>query len=112
MPRVGTDGLARFEAATDMQATNGSSQSDAAMLAGDVVFVPSVGEGEGIILDPMVPGDEFTVVNGDGSESLTIYPPVGSAFNGEAANAALVLPANSAAIFKCITAAKIAAIYS
>jgi hypothetical protein len=111
MPR-GTDMLSRIGTASDVQTTAGSTQADAALLVADHAYVPVVGAGEGIILDPMVPGDEFTVVNGDAAESLSVYPPVGSAFNGAATNAALVLPANSAAIFKCVTAAKIAAIYS
>lgn len=93
------------------QTVNGTTQATATVMTADHVHVASVAANAGIILKAANGGEMFSVANGDASDSLLIYPPVGAAFNGVAANTALTLPAQRAAVFFFVSPTKINAIY-
>jgi len=93
------------------QTAAGTTQATAAVCVADHVTVTAVAAGDGVILKPANGGDLFCVANGDSTDSLLIYPPVGSSFNGTAANTALTLPAGRGALFIFITPTQINAIF-
>lgn len=93
------------------QTSAGTTQATAAVLISDHVHVPSVASGSGVILNPANGGEMFSVGNGDASNALLVYPPVGASFNGAAANASLSLPAQGGAFFIFATPTKITAIF-
>lgn len=65
----------------------GTTQANAANLPADLNNVNVVGAGSGVILPAMNPGDEITVHNGQVTNALLLYPPVGAAINALGANA-------------------------
>jgi hypothetical protein len=93
------------------QPSAGTTQATASVCVADHVLVPSVGAGEGVILKPANADEIRTVANGDATDSLLVYPPVGCSFNGSAANTALTLPAGRAAFFVFITPTQINATF-
>lgn len=99
-------------ASNTAQTTAGTTQATAARMIGDHVSVPSAGNGEGVILHSANASDWFTVANEDAADSFFLYPPVGAAFNGKAANAPLTMPPGSAALFVFTSPTKIIAIFS
>jgi len=80
----------------------GTTQATATLCTADNVSVTTVTAGQGVIL---ATGNAFQMrsvgnhTSAATGTSLLVYPPVGSAFNGQAANLALNLPAGRAAIF-------------
>lgn len=98
--------------ASRLQTSAGSSQSDAASLIGDFVMVESVAEGSGVILPACNMDDRFAVVNGDGTNPLLVYPPVGAEFNNHGANEPLNLPAGKGAQFIGVDSLNILALVS
>lgn len=93
------------------QTAAGTTQATATALLADHVSVPSVASGAGVILNPANGGEVFSVANGDATDPLLIYPPVGSSFNGTTVNTALTLPAGRAALFIFISPTVINAVY-
>jgi len=93
------------------QPSAGTTQATASVCVADHVLVPSVAAGEGVILNPGNGAEIRTIANGDATDSLLVYPPVGSSFNGTTANTALTLPAGRAAFFVFITPTQINATF-
>lgn len=92
------------DASSGLTAT-GTVQGDAyAMTAADNEFT-TVASGTGAILYAGTPGDEQSVYNG-GANALTVYPPSGSSINGLAANSGILVPTNTACIFKCVSSTR------
>lgn len=81
------------------QPTAGTTQATASPALAAHVSVPTVGSGQGVILNPGNGADIRSVANADQSTALLVYPPVGSQFNGIAVNLPLTLPPARAAIF-------------
>src|SRR5262245_62635356 len=77
----------------------GTTQTDAAEITADYVLVTTVAAGSGVLLPAGNLSDEVVIVNGHATESLLIYPRSGGKLNNATADAALTLPANSAAHF-------------
>jgi hypothetical protein len=91
------------------QTVAGSAQADAAPMRADHVQVASASAGQGVIVRPGNSSDLRSVANAS-SVNIYVYPPVGTSFNGAAANAPVDLPAKSAALFIFVTGSKINAI--
>lgn len=91
------------------QAAAGTTQATANTTLADHVMVTTVTAGAGVILHAGNADEERSVVNATSTDGLMVYPPVGGAFNGAAANAALELPARSGARFRFYNALTIAA---
>jgi hypothetical protein len=92
---------------SDAQTAAGSSQSDASIMVADHVQVASLTEGQGIILRAGNTNDMRSVANCDSADTLLVYPPSGASFNGASANAAIDVPARTAALFIFVTSNKI-----
>lgn len=69
----------------------GNSQATATALVSDAAVVSTVSASQGVIL-PNRPG--FFAVSNTNATSLTVYPPVGSNFNGGTTNAGLAVAQN------------------
>jgi len=77
------------------QVSAGSSAADAALVAGDAVYLASVGGSTGVILSDKVPvGSEIRIYNGSAT-ALLLYPNSGATINGAASQA---IAANTGAI--------------
>jgi hypothetical protein len=94
------------------QPTAGSTQATAALALATHVSVPTVGSGEGVILKPGNASDIRSVTNADQDTWLTVYPPVGSQFNGFDANDPLILPPGKASLFVFTSPTTIMAVFS
>lgn len=94
------------------QPTAGTTQATASVCLADHVSVPTVGSAQGVILTPGNGGDIRSVTNADQDTWLTVYPPVGSQFNGITANDPLTLPPGKAALFIFTSPTTIMAIFS
>jgi hypothetical protein len=94
------------------QTSSGTTQATAASCLADHVSVPTVGSGEGVILTPGNGSDIRSVTNASQTTWLTVYPPVGSQFNGITANDPLTLPPGKAALFVFTSPTTIMAIFS
>jgi hypothetical protein len=94
------------------QPTAGSTQATASPCLADHVSVPTVGDGEGVILTPGNGSDIRSVVNADQDSELLVYPPVGAQFNGSDANTPLNLPRARAAIFVFTSPTTILTVFS
>lgn len=92
-------------------AAAGTTQATATQLTADDVHLASVTSGAGVILRLANGGEKFSVGNGDATNSLLIYPPVGASFNGSTANTPLTLTPQRAAFFSFVTPTKINAVY-
>jgi hypothetical protein len=67
-------------------------------LAAHVTSTPS---GTGLMLPSPRVGSVVLVRNDDGSNSLSVYPPVGGTINGGSVNAAATIAAGASATFTC-----------
>lgn len=92
------------------QTASGTTQADATPMIADHVYVASVTAGEGIILKPGNSMEIRSVANGDASDNLYVYPPVGASFNGFSPDAPLDLSTRSAALFIFLTSTNISVI--
>ena len=88
----------------------GTSQSDAAEITAANVMVTSHTAGAGVILDAHEAGFVYRVCNGSANNDLKVYPPSGTAFNGQTANEELALSAGTAAEFVVLSSTKIMAL--
>lgn len=80
----------------------GTTQGAAIALVGTVCTVTAAASQTGGILPTHNVGRTQEVVNTSGTTAV-IYPPVGGAINGLSANTGVNVPANKAAIFRCIS---------
>lgn len=92
------------------QTAAGTTQADATSMIADHVHVPTVTAGTGIILKAGNSLDIRSVSNGDITNNLFVYPPVGASFNGFSANTAVDLSTRSAALFIFLTSTNISVI--
>lgn len=77
----------------------GTTQADATISPGDIVWFTTVATGTGFRLRADAePGDEIKVYNG-GANALLVYPQVGGTINALATNASFSLAAGKMAIF-------------
>lgn len=82
----------------------GSTQATAVALGADVNRFTTVGAGTGCIVPPMNPGDEVEIINGQATNALLVYPPVGATINQLSANTAYsVAVATPSCFVQCIT---------
>jgi hypothetical protein len=85
------------------QTALGNSQATAFQLTAVHTHFSTVAASTGAVVQSNLnAGDEVTVVNA-GANALSVYPPVGGAFNGLAANTAISVPINKAIIVKCLS---------
>ncbi len=94
------------------QPTDGTTQATASPCLADHVSTPTVTSGAGVIITPGNGGDIRSVTNADQDTWLTVYPPVGSQFNGITANDPLTLPPGKAGLFVFTSPTTIMAIFS
>lgn len=87
----------------------GTTQANALQVPGDAVVFSTVGAGSGAKLPPAnaasmigLNGDIYTVVNGQATNALLVYPPLGGNFSAVAVNTAVSVPASKAADFYCL----------
>lgn len=67
-----------------------------------IVVCTTVGLNSGVRLPATrFRGDQVTIVNRQGTNALNVYPATGDNIDGGSANAAVVLPVNSARTFTC-----------
>lgn len=86
----------------------GTTQATAAICPADHVEVTVVtASNRGVILTESAFGHIKSVINADSTETLFIYPWVGAAINGQAANLYLALPPGRGALFMCMSPTKI-----
>lgn len=81
----------------------GTTQATATALTADYNVVTTVGAGSGVVLPATVAGLAIEVIN-KGASALLVYPPVSSAFDGLATNAAISLPVGMAIKLEAVTA--------
>lgn len=82
----------------------GTTQGNAFPLPADVNRFTTVGAGSGTILPPMNPGDEIEIINGQVTNALLVYPPVGGQINQLGTNAAYSIAVATPSCFvQCIT---------
>lgn len=73
----------------------GATQGTATLLTADINLVTTVAASTGVLLSATADiGDEFLVINGQGTNALLVYPPVGGAINGLATNTGYSLAVN------------------
>lgn len=82
-----------FDAPQTGVSAAGNSQATATQLTADAAIVSTVSASQGVILQGL-PG--FKAVANTSGTTLTVYPPVGSNFNGGTTNAGLSVAANKA----------------
>lgn len=81
----------------------GSTQATATALSlDDLQVVTTVAASQGVILPALSAGDEMVVANYDGSDALSVYPPVGGKINNGTLNAAVSITAGKSGTFACI----------
>lgn len=101
VPTLTTDAMCR-DVATGLTAT-GTGQGDAYEVTFDCNAFSTVAANTGAILDSdAVPGDSQLIYNG-GANPLFVYPPSGAGFNGQSADAPMILQANTACRFYKLT---------
>ena len=99
-----------FDVGPGLTAT-GTNQATALQLTNADNEFTTVAAGTGAILYAGSPGDEQSVYNG-GANILRIYPDSGAKINSLPANQAVLIPINTAAIFKRMTATRWAGVIS
>lgn len=92
-------------------AAAGTTQATATTLPADHCMVTTVAASSGVILNPANGGSIQTVANGQATNALNVYPPVGSAINGYTVNLPLVLPPNRGAFFIFVSPTAIISVY-
>lgn len=87
----------------------GGTQSTATLLTNDFSIFSTVTAGQGCRLPAAnaasltaQAGDTWIVVNGQATNALLVYPPVGGNFVGVAVNTAVSVPAGKTADFYCV----------
>lgn len=80
------------------QTSAGSTQGTAATMLASHVIIKSVSAGTGLILPNSDVNFGHIVANGDSSNALLVYPPVGGSINNAPINTPLTLPAGRAAL--------------
>jgi hypothetical protein len=92
----------------------GTSQTDAAPITTKHALVASFTAGAGIrLLQKQSAEFEWgTIFNGDSEDAVLVYPWSGAAFNGQAANAPLTLPAGKGAMWVYLNATTLGVIFS
>ncbi len=73
--------------ANNLTATGTSSQTAALPLPADICKFTSTPANSGALIPPSNSGDGGTVFNGDGTNALLLYPPVGGKINALSTNA-------------------------
>jgi len=107
--RLTTSGLSAVVAdaiqgtvANNLTAT-GSTQGGALALPADICKVTSTPSGTGVILPACNAGDDGIVFNGDGTNALLLYPPVGGKINALSTNAGYsIAAATPRCVWNCI----------
>lgn len=85
-------------------AATGTTQGNAFPVPADVNRFTTVGAGSGCILPAMNPGDELQIINGQGTNALLVYPPVGAIINALSANTAYSIAVATPSCFvQCVT---------
>lgn len=92
-------------------AAAGTTQATATLLLAGISEVTTVASGSGVILWPGAAGTSQLVYNA-GANALKVYPPVGLQFNALGANAADVLPVNTACEYWTVSATRITGLRS
>ncbi len=86
----------------------GTTAATAALVSADHVMVDVVtASARGVILRAMDAGQEAWISNGDSTETLFVYPPTSSKFNGQTADLYCSIPAGKSASFKFLNAVHI-----
>lgn len=111
MPRAFNLAYIHGDTATAVTAAGTTSATALAAPADHIEVTTVTTAANGIILRAGAPGETRSVVNADATESLKVYPPSGTAFNGATADYPIVVPANRAVSFRILTATKIAAFF-
>lgn len=86
---------------TNNQTATGTTQATAVPITAQVTQFSNVAANTGGILTTLKPGSSAEVYN-DGVSTLSVYPPVGSAIDGGANNAAVNLSAGNRAKYTCL----------
>lgn len=95
-----------------LTATGASSQAAALLITEEMNVFSTVPSNSGAILrSDLGPGDEQEVAN-YGSNSLTVYPPVGGTIQNGSLNAGFSVAANKVARFRCINGLNFTAVLS
>lgn len=91
------------------QTAAGTTQANAYAITSDFVVFSTVASGSGARLPAASAvsltaqaGDIYVVVNGQATNALLIYPPVGGNFSAVAVNTAVSVPAGKTADFYCL----------
>lgn len=85
-------------------AATGSSQTDAALIKGNICVVTGADATVGVILvKPRVLGHQVMVYSSAATNALPTYPPVGGTINNGSTNAAFSAAARTPYLFVCIT---------
>lgn len=91
------------------QTAAGTTQANAYAITSDFVVFGTVASGSGARLPATNPasmsalaGDIYVVVNGQATNALLVYPPVGGNFSAVAVNTAVSVPAGKTADFYCL----------
>lgn len=87
----------------------GANQAAATLISNDISVYTTVGSGTGVRLPAAnaasltaLAGDIYVVVNGQATNALLVYPPVGGNFITVATNGSVSLPAGKTADFYCL----------
>ena len=95
-------GCTQGTGATNLAAA-GASQTTAAPIPADVADYTTVGAGQGVILPNANAGDSGTIFNGQATNALLVYPPVGGSINRLGVNASYsIAVATPAADWYCV----------
>ncbi|HTI82973.1 MAG TPA: hypothetical protein VL614_21165 [Acetobacteraceae bacterium] len=91
------------------QTAAGTTQANAYAIVSDFTVFGTVASGSGARLPPAnaasltaQQGDIYVVVNGQATNALLVYPPVGGNFAAVAVNTAVSVPAGKTADFYCL----------
>jgi hypothetical protein len=92
----------------------GTTQSDAALVTTKHAIVASFTAGAGIVLQQQQCAifEWGTIFNGDSADAVLIYPWSGAAFNGQATNDPLTLPAGKGAMWVYLNTTTLGVIFS
>ena len=82
----------------------GTAQGTALTLGAlDTHLIGTCASGAGVVLTAGAPGDSTNIFNGGANQCL-VYPPSGAKFNALATNGSFILPTNTMATCKCVSA--------